>query len=97
MRPAARVMDKHLGMERVVGIEPAAWVASDELYGDNGAFRAGVAKLGLGYVLAVSCDHRIPAWPGGKPDCAPITSPPLAGRLLAPGQRRGRLQGCVLV
>ena len=45
---------------------PAAWVASDELYGDNGAFRAGVTRLGLGYVLAVSCDHRIPAWPGGK-------------------------------
>jgi SRSO17 transposase len=45
---------------------PAAWVAADELYGDNGAFRAGVAKLGLGYVLAVSCDHRIPAFPGGK-------------------------------
>ena len=45
---------------------PAAWVASDEAYGDNGAFRAGVAKLGLAYVLAVSCDHRVPAWPGGK-------------------------------
>src|SRR5690242_777784 len=45
---------------------PAAWVASDEAYGDNGAFRAGIATLGLGYVLAVSCTHRIPAWPGGK-------------------------------
>ncbi len=45
---------------------PAAWVAADELYGDNGTFRAGVAKLGLGYVLAVSCDHWIPAFPGGK-------------------------------
>jgi SRSO17 transposase len=45
---------------------PAAWVASDEAYGDNGAFRAGVAKLGLGYVLAVSCTHRLPAFPGGK-------------------------------
>jgi SRSO17 transposase len=45
---------------------PAAWAASDELYGDNGAFRAGIAKLGLGYVLAVSCDHRIPAFPGGR-------------------------------
>ena len=45
---------------------PAAWVAGDEVYGDNGAFRAGVAKLGMGYVLAVSCDHRIPAFPGGK-------------------------------
>jgi SRSO17 transposase len=45
---------------------PVSWVASDELYGDNGAFRAEAAKLGLGYVLAVSCDHRIAAWPGGK-------------------------------
>jgi SRSO17 transposase len=52
--------------EAVAARTPAAWVASDELYGDNGAFRAGVAKLGLGYVLAVSCDHRIPAFPGGK-------------------------------
>jgi SRSO17 transposase len=43
----------------------AAWVASDELYGDNGAFRAGVAGLGLGYVLAVSCDHLVPI-DGGK-------------------------------
>jgi SRSO17 transposase len=50
----------------VAGKVPAAWVASDEVYGDNGAFRAGVAKLGLGYVLAVSCTHRIPAFPGGK-------------------------------
>jgi SRSO17 transposase len=45
---------------------PAAWVAADEVYGDNGAFRAGVARLGLGYVVAVSCAHRVPAWPGGK-------------------------------
>jgi SRSO17 transposase len=45
---------------------PAAWAAADEAYGDNGAFRAGIARLGLGYVLAVSCTHRIPAWPGGK-------------------------------
>ena len=37
---------------------PTAWVVSDELYGDNGAFRPRVAKLGLGNVLAVSCDHR---------------------------------------
>jgi len=50
----------------VAGKVPAAWVASDEVYGDNGAFRSGVANLGLGYVLAVSCTHRIPAFPGGK-------------------------------
>jgi len=36
---------------------PAAWVASDEVYGDNGAFRTTASKLGLGYVLAVSVSH----------------------------------------
>lgn len=45
---------------------PAAWVAADEAYGDSGAFRAGIAGLGLGYVVAVSCTHRVPAWPGGR-------------------------------
>jgi SRSO17 transposase len=45
---------------------PACWVAGDEVYGNDAAFRAAVAQLGLGYVLAVSCDHRIPAFPGGK-------------------------------
>ena len=45
---------------------PATWVTADEAYGDNGAFRAKLARLGLGYVVAVSCTHRIPAFPGGK-------------------------------
>ena len=45
---------------------PAAWVAADEAYGNDGGFRAGVAALGLGYVLAVSCTHRILAFPGGR-------------------------------
>ncbi len=52
--------------EAVTARTPAAWVASDEAYGDNGAFRTGVAKLGVGYVLAVSRGHRVPAFPGGK-------------------------------
>jgi SRSO17 transposase len=59
-----------LALEMIIGAVaagmPVSWVASDEAYGDNGAFRTGAAKLGLGYVLAVSCTHRIPAWPGGK-------------------------------
>jgi SRSO17 transposase len=56
-----------LGMitDAVAAGTAAAWVASDELYGDNGAFRAGVQTLGLGYVLAVSRDHRVPI-DGGK-------------------------------
>ena len=40
-------------------------MAADEVYGDNGVFRAGITKLGLGYVRP-SCTHRIPAFPGGK-------------------------------
>ncbi len=59
-----------LALEMITGAVaagmPAAWVAADEVYGDNGAFRASVAKLGLGYVLAVSCTHRVPAFPGGR-------------------------------
>ncbi len=43
----------------------ARWVASDELYGDNGPLRAGVQALGLGCVLAVSRDHLVPI-DGGK-------------------------------
>jgi SRSO17 transposase len=44
---------------------PAGWVAADEVYGNDPAFRAGVAARGLGYVLAVACDHRVPI-DGGK-------------------------------
>jgi SRSO17 transposase len=52
--------------EAVAAKVPAAWVAADEVYGDNGAFRTKVAELGLGYVVAVSCTHRLPAFPGGR-------------------------------
>jgi SRSO17 transposase len=38
---------------------PAGWVAADEVYGNDAVFRAGVQALGLGYVLAVACDHRV--------------------------------------
>jgi SRSO17 transposase len=76
---------------------PASWVAADELYGDNGAFRAGVAKLGLGYVLAVSCDHRIPAFPGGKPAACRSSRRRRAAWLLAADQRWDRVQGPALV
>jgi SRSO17 transposase len=39
---------------------PARWVAADEAYGNSGTYRARLRELGLGYVLAVSCDHLIP-------------------------------------
>jgi SRSO17 transposase len=38
---------------------PARFAAGDEVYGNDPAFRAGVVDLGLGYVLAVACSHRI--------------------------------------
>ena len=43
---------------------PAGFVAADTVYGNDPVFRAGVRDLGLGYVLAVSCAHRITV-PGG--------------------------------
>jgi SRSO17 transposase len=43
----------------------AGWVAADEVYGNDPAFRARLRSRGMGYVLAVSCDHRIPV-DGGK-------------------------------
>ena len=38
----------------------ASWVAGDEVYGNDSALRADLQRRGVGYVLAVSCDHRIP-------------------------------------
>ena len=76
---------------------PAAWVASDEAYGDNGAFRAGIAELGLGYVLAVS---RTPI-PGLAGRQTPAARRPhrrgLAAQMAAPVQRWDRLQRPALV
>ncbi len=40
---------------------PAAWVAGDEVYGNSRALRAELEARGVGYVLAVACDHRVVA------------------------------------
>jgi SRSO17 transposase len=39
---------------------PAAWVAGDEVYGANPRLRAALEARGVGYVLAVACDHHVP-------------------------------------
>jgi len=38
---------------------PAAWVAGDEVYGANPGLRAELEARGVGYVLAVACDHPV--------------------------------------
>jgi SRSO17 transposase len=50
----------HMITDTVTAGNHPSWVASDELYGDNRAFRTGVQALRLGHVLAVSRDHLIP-------------------------------------
>jgi SRSO17 transposase len=43
---------------------PAAWVAGDEVYGADPALRATVRELGLGYVLQVAANRRMPTHAG---------------------------------
>jgi SRSO17 transposase len=38
---------------------PAAWVTGDEVYGADPSLRAELEARGVGYVLAVACDHPI--------------------------------------
>ena len=54
---------KMIGRAVTAGV-PFAWTAADEAYGDNGPLRAWLEGCQLRYVLAVSCDHRVPAGAG---------------------------------
>jgi SRSO17 transposase len=40
---------------------PAAWVTGDEVYGADPGLRAELEARGIGYVLAVACDHPVRA------------------------------------
>jgi SRSO17 transposase len=43
---------------------PAGWVAGDEVYGADPGLRATLEACGVGYVLAVACDHPVVAGGG---------------------------------
>ena len=62
----------------------AGWVAGDEVYGNDPLLRQRLQDLGLGYVLAVSCDHRVPI-DGGK---TRVRADRLAGALPASAWHR---------
>jgi len=52
-------------ISRAVGAQvPAAWVTGDEVYGADPRLRAAVRGHGLGYVLAVAANRRVPTAAG---------------------------------
>jgi SRSO17 transposase len=46
---------------------PAAWVTADEVYGQDPQLRSGLARRGLGDVLAVAKSHPVTAGAGTRP------------------------------
>src|SRR5215469_5964484 len=61
---------------------PAAWAAGDEVYGQDPALRAELARRGLGYVLPVAKTHLLATGIGPRPAIE------LAGRLPARAWQR---------
>jgi len=62
---------------------PFAWFTADEAYGDNGPLREWLEDAGIAYVVAVSCDHRVPAGAGKV-----IRADKLAAKIPAHGWQR---------
>lgn len=55
---------------------PAAWVAGDEVYGADPRLRAAVRGHGLGYVLAIAANRRVPTHAGAiRVDALPAVIP----------------------
>jgi SRSO17 transposase len=49
-------------VERAVELGlPFGWFTADEAYGDNGGLRDWLEEHAVSYVVAVACDHRVPA------------------------------------
>ena len=73
MKPA---LAKKMIARTVKAKAPFGWVAGDEVYGCNTALRTWLEEEGISYVLAVSCDHHLPAGAGKT-----ISADALAARL----------------
>jgi SRSO17 transposase len=66
---------------------PAAWVAADEVYGNDGAFRRALEARGQAYVLAVRSNYPVSTWPPYGPP-AQHTIAALAAGVPADGWHR---------
>jgi SRSO17 transposase len=62
---------------------PFGWFTADEAYGDNGPLREWLEEAGIAYVVAVSCDHRVPIGAGKT-----IRADKLAAKIPAHGWQR---------
>lgn len=74
---------------------PAGWVAGDEVYGADPHLRAAVRGHGLGYVLAIATNRRVPMLPvprrqTARTDPGPCLADPLR-------RRRGARAAAVLL
>jgi hypothetical protein len=79
-------------IERAVAAEmPASWVAGDEVYGADPRLRAAVRGHGLGYVLSVAANRRVPTGAGPiRVDALPALLPPWAWQRHSAGSRSPR-------
>ena len=68
------------------GGAPAAWATGDEVYGADPGLRAGLEARGLGYVLAVACNHRVTTAAGAvRADALAAKLPPRSWQRLSAG------------
>ena len=65
---------------------PAAWVAGDEVYGADPHLRAAIRGHGLGYVMAIAANRRVPTHAGPiRVDALPALIPAHAWQKLSAG------------
>lgn len=73
-------------IERAVRVKvPCAWVAGDEVYGNDPQLRAAVAAAGLAFVFAVACNHQVNTAIGPRKVVELATRPDLVWNRLPAG------------